>query len=299
VTDPVPEEARRIEWRPLSELKANPRNPKGHSDETITESISRFGYIEPIVLDGRTGYIVSGHGRTEALRRAEAADPASPPDGVKVAQNGSWLAPVVTGWDSADDIEATAALIALNRTTELGGWVDEQLLEALDVLGNIDQGLAGVGFTEEDIEALRLVLEGTGEGTGEGPEYTRKADIPQYTPTSDEAPPVSSLADATKTLDLVSRITSAEDLDPEVRSFLIAAAARHTVFHYGRIAEFYAHADPAVQALMEESALVMIDTADAIRLGYVKLNDRMADILATDRAEIDLDDEYEDDDLAL
>ena len=40
-------------------------------------------------------------------------------------------------WSSRSDTEAGAALIALNRTTELGGWVDEELdhlRELLDTL---------------------------------------------------------------------------------------------------------------------------------------------------------------------
>jgi len=55
------------------------------------------------------------------------------------------------------------------------------------------------------------------------------------------------------------------------RAFLIVAARRHTVLHYNKIADFYAHADAKLQALIEDSALVIIDFNKAIELGYVKL----------------------------
>lgn len=277
---------REVAYLPVQSLRANPRNPKAHSDDTISASIDRFGYIEPIVMDGRTDYIVSGHGRTAALRRAEEAG-GEPPEGVRIdPDTGVWLAPVVIGWESRDDVEATAALIALNRTTELGGWVDASLLEALDVLSQVDGGLAGVGYTEADIDALRNLLK---DDTGAGPEYTRKSDIPQYTPTMTEPPLPWELTDTTRAEELAERIVNTPGLEDDVRAFLLAAAHRHTRFNYALIAEFYAHADPTVQALMEESALVIIDVNDAMRHGYVRLSQHMADILQGD-----LEDDYSD-----
>lgn len=159
---------RRIEYRPLSELKANPRNPKSHNLDLIDSSLGRFGFVDPIAVDGRTGFIISGHGRTATLRamreRGESA-----PDGVRLAPDGEWLVPVAAGWSSRTDSEASAALIALNRTTELGGWVDESLLELLEELEatGADDALDGVGFGEKEIEDLRAALEG-GEGEDGG-----------------------------------------------------------------------------------------------------------------------------------
>jgi len=120
-------EARRVEYLPLSELRENIRNPRTHDESTIDASIGRFGYLEPIVRDERTGLIVSGHGRAKVLREMRERGE-SVPEGVRAAADGEWMVPVVTGWGSRTDAEASAALIALNRTTELGGWVDEALL---------------------------------------------------------------------------------------------------------------------------------------------------------------------------
>lgn len=154
--------ARQIEHLRLGDLRPDPRNPKAHSVGTIDASVGRFGFVEPIVLDGRTGYIISGHGRAKTLTAMRERGE-SPPEGVVVdAASGEWLVPVVTGWASRTDTEAHAALIALNRTTELGGWVDDSLLAMLDELSADEGGLDGVGFAEDDIAALREKLDALG-----------------------------------------------------------------------------------------------------------------------------------------
>ena len=147
---------RKIEHHALASLQPDPRNPKAHHLETIDASINRFGYVEPVVLDGRTGFIVSGHGRTKTLQAMEARGDGAP-EGVHVSEDGRWYIPVVTGWSSRTDAEAAAALIALNRTTELGGWVDDALLDMLQELSEMEDGLAGVGFSDADREALEAL----------------------------------------------------------------------------------------------------------------------------------------------
>lgn len=150
-------ETRQIEYLPLDDLAVDPRNPKAHDTGTITASIDRFGVVEAIVRDDRTGYIVSGHGRRSTLRAMQERGDL-PPDGVR-AEGGHWYVPVVTGWASRSDTEARAALIALNRTTELGGWVDDELVDLLGELAEQPDGLEGVGFYPEDLDQLRLRLD--------------------------------------------------------------------------------------------------------------------------------------------
>lgn len=166
---PTPtDHARRIEYWPLADIKPDEKNPKAHSIETIDQSIGRFGVIDAIVVDGRTGKIISGHGRREALMQMKERGE-SPPEGVQESPEGDWLVPVAAGWSSRTDSEASAALIALNRTTELGGWVDEELLSLLDDLSDLgEEGLLGVGFYEEEMEELRKNLEEMSEDQGPG-----------------------------------------------------------------------------------------------------------------------------------
>ena len=59
----------------------------------------------------------------------------------------------------------------------------------------------------------------------------------------------------------------------EEKTMLIAAAARHIVFNYELIADYYIHSTGEFKELAEESALVIIDFEKAIRNGYVKLSE--------------------------
>lgn len=173
---------RRIEYLRLDSLKADPRNPKAHDLATIDASVGRFGYIEPIVRDDRTGFIVSGHGRTKTLTAMHERGE-TPPEGVKVTQDGHWLVPVGVGWSSRTDSEAAAALIALNRTTELGGWVDDALLDLLDSLTEEEDGLAGVGFTEADRAVLEALVHKAGP---EDPEHLEDDEFDQMVQNSSD-----------------------------------------------------------------------------------------------------------------
>lgn len=168
---------RRTEYIPLDHLKADPANPKAHDGDAIDASIGRFGIIDQIVRDDRTGFIISGHGRDEALRRMRDRGD-NPPEGIRVDAGGHWLVPVIVGWASRTDSEARAALIALNRTTELGGWVDDALLSLLD---NLDD-YTGVGFTEDDTDDLRARLEELASAE------TPKAEEPEFEDNTKKTP---------------------------------------------------------------------------------------------------------------
>lgn len=142
---------RRTEYLPLDHLTPDPANPKAHALAEIDASVGRFGFVEAITVDERTGYIVAGHGRRQVLHDMEQRGEA-PPEGVLLDDSGRWLVPVQRGWASRTDAEARAYLIASNRTPELGGWVDESLMTALEALGG---DLEGTGITDDDIESLR------------------------------------------------------------------------------------------------------------------------------------------------
>ena len=66
------------------------------------------------------------------------------------------------------------------------------------------------------------------------------------------------------------------------KDVLIQAARRHNVFNYRNIAEYYAHATPEMQRLMEKSALVVIDIGDAITFGYAQLHSDVWDMMEQD-----------------
>jgi hypothetical protein len=101
--------------------------------------------------------------------------------------------------------------------------------------------------------------------------YSKKIEAPVYEP-KHEKPHLITLCDSTKVHRLIREI-DASGLPEDEKAFLRAAAWRHAVFHYERIADYYAHASPEMQRLMEESALVIIDFDAAIERGFVKLCD--------------------------
>jgi hypothetical protein len=65
------------EVRKVSELTADPRNARRHSEAQISQivqSIERFGFVEKLTIRP-DGQIIGGHARLEALKRIEHADP--------------------------------------------------------------------------------------------------------------------------------------------------------------------------------------------------------------------------------
>lgn len=101
--------------------------------------------------------------------------------------------------------------------------------------------------------------------------YSKKIEAPIYEPRHAK-PHIMTLCDPTKTKALIREIDDST-LPEEEKEFLRRAAWRHAVFHYERIADYYAHATPKMQHLMEQSALVIIDFGAAIEQGFVKLCD--------------------------
>lgn len=147
---------------PLAELKGDDRNPKSHDLAGTISSLRRFGFVDPVVQDQRTKLLVAGHGRVAALRvmRERGEDP---PGGI---EPDGWKVPTYTGWSSDDDDEADAALVALNRLTEVGGWDVEQLVDLLTAVSkSAREGLAGVGYDGADLDNLRSKLGMIGDDT--------------------------------------------------------------------------------------------------------------------------------------
>lgn len=145
---------RRIEYEPIDQLIGAPSNPKQHNIDLVRRSIGRFGYVSPAIVDERTGRLVVGHGRTEALLALRDAGEI-PPEGVLQNTDGVWLVPVLHGWASRSDEEAAAYLVADNRHTELGGWDNEALSKLLDDIGDPDL----VDLTGWDLDALAGLLD--------------------------------------------------------------------------------------------------------------------------------------------
>ena len=130
----------------LSELKKWPKNPKLHADEAIQKSITGFGFKQPILIDEKSGYMVAGHGRLDALvaLKEQGKDP---PENIRV-QKAEWLVPVIRGIRFKDEKELEAYLIADNQTTIAGGWDEVKLAEILEQMHPDLQALTAFEPTE-------------------------------------------------------------------------------------------------------------------------------------------------------
>jgi hypothetical protein len=262
-----PQQTPQIVPMSFGELVPYARNARTHSDEQVAQlaaSLREFGWTNPVLVDAEGG-IIAGHGRVMAARKLAAA-------GVKIPN-----------WPDAEQVptialghltkaQRRAYVLADNQLATRAGWDFEVLAVELDELRDEGVDLSLLGWEQSELNDLI----GT-PNTGPDPsEYSSKIEAPTYTPKG-EKPEVSALFNREKLDALLAQIAEAE-ISPQEAQFLTMAAARHVVFDYHQIAEFYCHASPQVQTLMEASALVIIDFDKAIEGGYVQLSKRLAEI---------------------
>lgn len=141
----------RLEYTTLGALKPHPDNEKKHSED-IGTSIERFGFADPPLVDERTGYMLSGHGRLEALL-AMKANGQNPPEHVKVSEDGEWMIPVTRGYRSRSDAEASAMRLAVNKLAEAGGWDDAKLTKTMAEIAAQGE-ITGLGWSDGELDKL-------------------------------------------------------------------------------------------------------------------------------------------------
>jgi len=268
--------ADRVEQWPIEKLIPYARNTRTHSPEQVAQiaaSVREWGFTTAILVD-EDGSIIAGHGRLSAAMKL----------GLKQV-------PVVVakGWTEA---QKRTYRIADNKLALNAGWDQEMLAQEMLDINDSDIDPKLTGFNDESLTELL----GQGDDLlNDGYEtaddlYNKKIKIPIYQITG-EKPKVNDLYDKTKTLELIDKINNA-DIPPDIAEFLREAATRHTIFHFRRIAEFYAHCNQQVQDLFEQSAMVIIDFDKAIENGFVNLTKRLADL----SSEEEYYDDYEDGD---
>lgn len=228
----------------IDEVIPYENNPRKNDEavDYVAKSIKEFGFKVPIIID-KNGVIVAGHTRLKAAKKL----------GLKEV-------PTIVADDLSDD-QIKAFRLADNKVGEFAEWDDELLKIELD---DIDIDMADFGFYLDD-----MVADGGDYTDDEENPYTTTINIPQYEITGEE-PEINELFDNTKYNELIAKIEKSNVTD-EQKDFLKKAATRHLGFTYNKIAEYYAHQDKEMQELMEDSALVIIDYADAIKNGYAEL----------------------------
>lgn len=119
--------------------KNNPRNNEA-AIEPVAQSIKRFGFRVPILIDGK-GTIIAGHTRYEAAKRL---------DMDKV--------PCIRVDDLTDE-QIRAYRIADNKVAEASSWNDDVLRAEMDALKALDVDLTDTGFSEVELDGLLREVE--------------------------------------------------------------------------------------------------------------------------------------------
>lgn len=244
-----------IVYRRTAEIRPYENNPRFNDDavDAVAASIQEFGFKVPIVLDSE-GVIVAGHTRWKAALKLQLEE-----------------VPCVVADDLTPE-QIKAFRLADNKVAELAYRNEEALAKELEGIADID--MSAFGFGEEESDLGDELEDNT---------YTASVNVPQYEITG-KKPTIAEMLDTEKADELIAKI-QASSVSEEEKSFLIRAAHRHNVFNYGNVAEYYAHASPEMQALMEASALVIIDVGNAIANGYATLMGEVLDAMEGDENE--------------
>jgi len=237
----------RIEMKGLEEIKPYEKNPRKNDKavEKVAESIKEFGFKVPIVID-KNNKIVAGHTRYKASE-----------------QLGLEKVPCIVADDLSEE-QVKAFRIADNKVTEIAEWDNDLLLEELEGLEDFF-----TGFEQKEIDKLM--------GAQEVNPYTDKVQTPIYD-IQGEVPLIEELCNSQKT-EYLDELIEQSNVSEVEKDFLRKASKRHLQFNYSKVAEYYAHADPEMQDLMERSALVIIDYDKAIECGFVKLSESIEEMI--------------------
>jgi hypothetical protein len=244
-----------LEYIPANQLLANPDNARRHpaqQREALRGSLETLGWYDVVIQNRSTGYLIDGHARVEEI----------------LSQNETQEIPVlVVEMEHHEEAQALANHDWITNMAEYDRDTLDRLLQRVESDDpRVQQSLATLAQVEGLLPA-------------DAPEmYSREVKSPVYEP-SKLKPSVDQLYNADKAERLIERIEDT-DLPLELRDFLIAAAYRHTVFDFTKIADYYAHAPGDVQRLMEDSALIIIDFNRAIELGFVNLTERLSELQA-------------------
>ena len=245
--------ADKIEKWDITRLTPYARNSRTHSDEQISQlaaSIKEWGWTTPVLVD-EDGSIIAGHGRTLAAQRLKMTE-------VPVM--------VAKGWS---DAKKRAYVIADNKLAMNAGWDEQMLALELGELSDLNFDLELTGFNKKELQSLLDIAEAERI-------YSDKITVPTYEP-KNKKPPIEDLYDDTKAVDLIADIKESK-LPQAEKDFLMAAASRHIVFNYSKVADFYSYSSKECQELMEKSALVIVDYKQAIENGFVHLTAQIDDL---------------------
>jgi len=158
-----------IEYRPVSSLRPDPRNPRRHTERQvrqIAKSIEVFGFNVPILIDANM-QVIAGHGRLQACKLIGVTE-----------------VPTIS-LENLSDAQASAFMIADNKLTENSEWDRRMLGEQLSVLSavELDFKLDVIGFElgeiELFVESLAPAVKGTADPADAIPNPRAKPQVTQ------------------------------------------------------------------------------------------------------------------------
>jgi ParB-like chromosome segregation protein Spo0J len=122
-----------VDPRTLHPADYNPRRMSEHDGNNLIRSLKNYGVIENVVVNRRSGNIVSGHMRV--LSAIKAGIPAVPVHYIDV-----------------DDVTERQINLTMNRTR--GEWDDQGVAELLAYLATQEADLSLTGFQDAEIANL-------------------------------------------------------------------------------------------------------------------------------------------------
>lgn len=136
--------AKKIEVWKIEKLEPYKRNARIHSVDQIKEiadSIKRYGFLVPILVDKKSREIIAGHGRLAAAKQAGLAE-----------------VPVIPV-DHLSENERRAYVLADNKLALNSEWDEALLYDELWSLKEIGIDFDQVGFSEDELEEISKELD--------------------------------------------------------------------------------------------------------------------------------------------
>ena len=136
---------------PTTQINLFHKNPRRGDVEAIAGSLQAHGQFRPIVVNegthtGRPMETLAGNHTLKAVRLLAERNPEDP----RWQQVECYVVDV-------DEDRATRIVLADNRTSDLGSYDDDILL---DVLESVDHDLDGTGYDYDDLEMIREMADG-------------------------------------------------------------------------------------------------------------------------------------------
>ena len=124
-------------WIPINDIQPWEQNPRvnEHAIEAVAQSITRFGWGNPILCRSEDGVVIAGHTRLKAAHHLG-------------------LDKVLVRYLDLDPAMAKALALADNRISELATWDDVGLVGILKELQTENIDLEELGWSDEELSSL-------------------------------------------------------------------------------------------------------------------------------------------------